>query len=94
MTCTDTSEDMEAWRMTEEEIELVEQEVKLARLKAKRNALQDGYDEWDNEVSNLMMEAEVEARKIAHDRFHLKRDKQVKDLEIMIGQIKTHPAVK
>ena len=60
--------------MTDEERDLLEQEVNLARSKAMRAAEQAG--KGPNSVEMAGHKAALEAKKVAHDRFHLRQLKE------------------
>lgn len=76
MTCDTTEEGIEDEYstpdgMTDEERTLLEQEVNLARSKAMRAAEQAGRGR--NGVEMAGHKAALEAKKVAHDRFHLRQ---------------------
>ena len=79
MTCDTTAEEIEDEYstpdgMTDAEVELLEQEVNLARAKAMRQAQAAG--KGPNSVEMAGHKAALEAKKVAHDRFHLRQMKE------------------
>jgi len=63
-----SEEEMTAAGMLEEEIRLLEREIAVARAKAEQVGFNTGQPMI--EVLEAMEKAELDAREIAHDRFH------------------------
>lgn len=73
---------------SDEEIELLEKEIELARQKAKAQSYRDGETLAAQEVR--MRDAEMEARKFAHERMHAELDAIMEKLRQM-GDAKALP---
>lgn len=63
--------------MTDDEVELLEQEVNLARAKAMRKA--EAAGKGPSSVEMAGHKAALEAKKVAHDRFHLRQIAEQRD---------------
>lgn len=72
----------------EDEIDLLEKEIELARQKAKAESYKNG--ETLSQQERRMRIAEQEARKIAHDRMHAKLDDMMQDIKAL-GDAKKIP---
>lgn len=81
-----TKEEMAEKGISHEEIELLELEIKLAREKAKIDAYDAGMTKAEQE--QLMDLAELDARRIAHDRHHRKMADEERQFFAQLARLK------